>query len=283
MCDGGVKRMAKSGLLSGRLLFSLYLLTMVVESYAAENTVEFPGRDLYPSVSVIELDELFERLNSVVVVDVRSEYEFQTLRIKDAINIPLSSPTFLSSMRKLRATDPRPIVVYCNGKTCLKSYKAALKCSSNKIDEVHSYDAGIMDWARKYPKHSVLLGKSPISPNALISKNEFKKHLLSPDAYGEHVATTSAIVLDVRDRFQREALSLFVGRERRAYLDDQRTLDRFIGKAKREGKTLLIHDAAGKQVRWLQYYLKDKGIKNYYFMDGGIAAYYDLMKQDFSQ
>jgi rhodanese-related sulfurtransferase len=148
---------------------------------------------------------------------------------------------------------------------------------------VHSYDAGIMDWARTYPELAELLGKSPVDPKKLISKKEFKKHLLSPDAYGEHVANSGAIVLDVRDRFQREALSIFVGRERRAYLDDKKKLDRYIEKAKREGKTLLVHDAAGKQVRWLQYYLKDKGLKSYYFMDGGIAAYYDKLKEEFTR
>jgi rhodanese-related sulfurtransferase len=163
----------------------------------------------------------------------------------------------------------------------MKSYKAALKCAVNKIDNVHSFDAGIMDWARAYPQHAELLGRSPVDPNKLISKDEFSRHLLTPDKYGERVATTSAIVLDVRDRFQREALSLFVGRERRAYLDDKKRLDRYIEKAKRENKTLLVHDAAGKQVRWLQYYLKDKGVRDYYFMDGGTAAYYEQMKQEF--
>jgi len=265
------------------ILFVLLVLCAQPLLAADEATIEFPGRPLYPEVSVIELDELYRRLDEVIVVDVRSSYEYETLRVKGAINVPLSSKTFVSRMRQLRMSDPRPIVVYCNGKTCMKSYKAARKCAVNKIDNVHSYDSGVMDWARTYPEHAELLGKSPVDPKKLISKKEFKKHLLSPDAYGDQVANSSAIVLDVRDRFQREALSIFVGRERRAYLDDKKKLDRYIEKAKRENKTLLVHDAAGKQVRWLQYYLKDKGIKSYYFMDGGIAAYYDELKEEFTK
>jgi len=271
-----------------RLLFMLGVLATMLPLalFAAtedDESTEFPGRPMYPEVSVIELDELFRRLDEVIVVDVRSSYEYETLRIKGAINIPLSSKTFVSRMRKLRMSDTRPIVVYCNGKTCMKSYKAARKCAVNKIDNVHSYDAGVMDWARTYPEHAELLGKSPLDPKKLISSKEFKQHLLSPDAYGEHVANSPAIVLDVRDRFQREALSIFVGRERRAYLDDKKKLDDYINKAKREGKTLLVHDAAGKQVRWLQYYLKDKGLTSYYFMEGGVAAYYDQLKQEFDK
>jgi len=266
-----------------RWLLTLIVVFTAVQPLAllAATSTEFPGRPLYPEVSVIELDELFRRLDEVIVVDVRSSYEYETLRVKGAVNIPLSSKTFVSRMRKLRMSDTRPIIVYCNGKTCMKSYKAARKCAVNKIDNVHSYDAGIMDWARTYPEHAELLGRSPVNPKKLISKKEFKKHLLSPNAYGEQVANSPAIVLDVRDRFQREALSIYVGRERRAYLDDKKKLDSYISKAKREGKTLLVHDAAGKQVRWLQYYLKDKGVKSYYFMEGGVAAYYDELKQEF--
>lgn len=270
-----------------KLVRTFYLFTIglvifgVSLAFAAANNPEFPGRALYPSVSIIDIDELNKRISDVVIVDVRSSYEYDTLRIKGAINIPLSSATYVSRMRKLRNTDPRPIVVYCNGKTCMKSYKAALKCEINKIDNVHSYDAGIMDWARKYPNDAELLGKSPVQLSMLITKKEFTAHLLSPTAYGDKVANTSAIVLDVRDRFQREGLSLFVGRERRAYLDDKKKLDSYILKAKRERKTLLVHDAAGKQVRWLQYYLKDKGLKSYYFMSGGVTAYYDELKKEF--
>jgi rhodanese-related sulfurtransferase len=247
----------------------------------SKNASGFPGRKLYPLVSVIELQDLHAKYADVVIVDVRSKYEFDTLHIKGAINAPLSSPTFVEQIRDLRAKDARPLVLYCNGKTCMKSYEAALKCAVNKIENVYAYDAGIMDWARAYPRQAVLLGKSPVDTRKLISKAEFKKHLLSPDQYGTQVANSSAIVLDVRDRYQREGLSLFIGRERRAYLDDARSLNRFIEKAKREHKKLLVHDAAGKQVVWLQYYLEEKGLKNYYFMDGGTTAYYDQMKKEF--
>lgn len=250
-------------------------------AYAAEGSKQFPGRELYPLVPIIELQGLNRKFADVIMVDVRSQYEYDTLRIKGAVNIPLSSPSFVEQVRDLRAKDNRPLVLYCNGKTCMKSYEAALKCSLNKIDNVFAFDAGVMDWARAYPKRAVLLGKNPVDPKKLISKEEFKKHLLSPDKYGEQVANSGAIVLDVRDRFQREGLSLFVGRERRAYLDDTKALDRYIEKAKRENKKLLVHDAAGKQVVWLQYYLKDKGLKDYYFMDGGTAAYFDQMKKEF--
>ena len=136
-----------------------------------------------------------------------------------------------------------------------------------------------MKWAQKYPKETLLLETKLTDPRKLISKAQYKVHTLSPDKFGERLANTDDIVLDVRDRFQREGLSMFVGREYRVYLDDTKRLDRFLDKAKKEKKGLLIYDASGHQVQWLQYYLEYKGLSNYYFMDGGIHAYYQEMEK----
>lgn len=277
--------MKKCPLQLASLLLGLMILMFAQQLFAeeAKKNKEFPGRDLYPEIPYIELQDLYEKITrkEVIVVDVRSSYEYQTLRIKDAINIPLASKTFVSEMRKLRVSDKRPLVVYCNGKTCMKSYKAAHKCEVEKIDNVLAYDAGIMDFAKSYPKNAVLLGKTLETPKKLISTEDFHKHLIEPDKFGERIESTEDIVLDVRDRFQREGISIFVGREHRVSIDDNNRLDRYIEKAIKENKTLLIYDASGHQVRWLQYYLEDKGMKSYYFMKGGISAYYKNIKSDF--
>jgi rhodanese-related sulfurtransferase len=259
------------------------LIVMVLFFCAATviaKTNEFPGRALYPEVSYIALSELQASLNDVVIVDVRSSYEFETLRVKGAINIPLSSKKFISEVQKIREGSVKPIIVYCNGKTCMKSYKAVRKCQLAKIDNVKAFDAGIMDWAKANPNNAELLGSTLKDPKKLISKDKFHKHLISPDEFGNRLAESNAIVLDVRDRFQREGISLFVGRERRVYLDDKKRLDRYINNAMTQGNTLLIYDAAGKQVRWLQYYLESKGVKDYYFMQGGIHQYYKSLQDN---
>jgi rhodanese-related sulfurtransferase len=255
-----------------QLLACLVMLILVTTAATADG--EFPGRAIYPEVSVIDLDSLQKQLAAVVVVDVRSAYEHRTLRIKNAINIPVAGKDFVEEVQKLRANTDKPIVFYCNGKTCMKSYKAAQKASLAGIKEVQAYDAGIMDWARAFPKQSLLLGQPLNDPQLLISKERFKKHLLEPEDFANKVASGKYIVLDVRDRFQRDALALFPGRERRAYLDQTKKLDRQIRRAKKRKRAMLIYDAAGKQVRWLQYYLEYKRVPRYFFMKGGARAYY---------
>lgn len=260
------------------ILLCTFLYSSV--SFTAES--EFPGRKLYLAIPYIELDAAYQQRRQAVFVDVRSAYEYQTLRIKGAVHIPLADKKFVDKMKQLRSKHAaKPIIVYCNGKTCMKSYKAATKCRTYNIGNVIAYDAGIMDWAKKYPAEAVLLGKSPIDPGKLIEKSRFKKHLISPDKFEERVATTKALVLDVRDQFQREGISIFVGQERRASLDKQSLVEQYLDQAKRENRTLLVYDQAGKQVRWLMYHIEKKGIKSYYFMGGGARAYFLNLRKQF--
>ncbi len=264
--------------LNSVILIFTTLFVMFNTVHAAD---EFPGRQRYPAVPYITITELNKLFNDVVIVDVRSKYEFDTLRIKGAINIPLSSKTFVEKMRDLRTTQNKKIVVYCNGKTCMKSYKATQKCRKNKIQSVIAYDQGVLDWAKRYPKKSVLLGKSPINSKHIITKSEFKKHLLTPNNFEIQINSKEAIVLDVRDPFQREALGLFVAIEKRANLDDYNKLDVYISKAKRTKLPIYIYDETGKQVRWLMYYLQQKKVKEYYFMKGGARAFFDELRKKY--
>lgn len=246
----------------------------------AKNT-EFPGRERYPTIPYISIADFHKIKDKVIIVDVRSAYEHKTLRIKGALNISLSSVDYVKKMRKLRDDNAnKQIIVYCNGKTCMKSYKAALKCKRNNIKNIVSYDAGIMDWAKKYPADAVLLGESPIDPKKIISKKTFKTYLISPEDF-EKKLSQRVLVLDVRDSFQRDATGLFTGKERSVSINDLKGLNKYISQAKRENRTLLIYDAVGKQVRWLQYYLEGKQVKSYFFMKGGSRAYYKYISKKY--
>ena len=252
--------------------------SVIAAEKAAKKKVQFPGREKFPEVQVYELADLYEQKDQVVIVDVRSSYEFATLRAKGAINIPVSSKSFGDELRKLRASTDKPIVFYCNGRTCFKSYKAGRKAIYYKVDNCFSFDSGIFDWAKAHPEEAVLLGRNPINVNDLISKKTFKKKLLPPQKFGEKVGPRT-LVLDVRDRFQREAVGFFPGRERRVPLDQKDKLEKFFVKARKSNKTLLIYDAVGKQVRWLMYSLEKAGVKDYWFMKGGAKGYYEMLSK----
>ena len=256
-----------------KLLLALLLaLSGLIQPLAYAANDEFPFRVRYPDVSIMTTDELTKRFNEVLVIDVRSKYEYDTLHVKDAVSVPLTT-SFGDKILTLRDKHKKPFVFYCNGKTCQKSYEAALLAAKARVDNVFAYDAGIFDWAKAQPDKTVLLGKSPIQPGDLIDSKTFKARLIEPKDFSARVGDKS-VVLDVRDRVQRDT-ALFPFKEQRAQLDELKKIDVVIEDAKAQKKTLLVYDQTGKQVQWFQYYLENKGVKDYYFMKGGAQAHFD--------
>lgn len=263
----------------GQALFWLLCLHCGITAAGAAEPAAgdaFPLREQYRDVSVIETAELAKRYDDVIIVDVRSQYEYDTLRIKDAQLISLSDPHFVSRVKELRTSNDKAVVFYCNGKTCHKSYDAVRKAQTMRVKNVYCYDAGVADWAKASPERAALLGVSPVKTENLISHDRFKEHLLEPAEFESKVS--AAIVLDVRDRSQRDS-PLFPFREQRVQMEETARIDAVIDQAKREKKTLLVYDAVGRQVEWLQYHLESRRLKDYYFMKGGAKAYSDMKGQ----
>ncbi len=260
----------------GPLLATVFLFFAGQHSAQAESP--FPNRVLFPKVETIELEELYARRNEIVVVDVRTHYEYETLHIKGALNISIADERFLDSLQSIRDNDPRPMAFYCNGHTCKKSYQAAQKARQRGIDRVYAYDAGIFEWTKAHPAEAVLLGKSPADPARLIGKEKFEAHLLAPEQFAKQVEGNS-LVLDIRDPSQRTGLALFPMKQRWVMLDNAK-LKGHIDRVKQEGKTLLVYDNVGKEVQWLQYYLEEEGVSSYYFLRGGARAFFEFLMKD---
>jgi len=256
-----------------RSVFFLFLVFFLgrVPAFAEE---DFPARKLYTDVQVVELAQLASTQGESIVVDVRTPYEFDTIHIDTALNVPLSHADFPDKIKALRAESTRPIVFYCNGHTCHKSYEAARRAQAFGTTGVYAYDAGIFDWARAHPDRTVLLGRHPIDPARLISKEQHQARLLEPAEFEKRAGSPGYQVVDVRSRMQRSALGLFTGGEKWASLDDSAKLNDIIRQAQKEKKTLLIYDAVGKQVEWLEYRLRDIGMDDYYFMKSGAEGFY---------
>ncbi len=233
---------------------------------------DYPGRKVYPKVAVYETEQLNQSYNDVLIVDVRSPYEYQTLHINNAINIPLNSKSFAEQLAAAR-TETKPIVFYCNGHTCYKSYKAVVKAQRAGVENIFAYDSGIFDWANAHPDKATLVGVSPIDKNKLIGKDKLKQHLLEPNKFVSQVKQNVAI-LDIREPAQRGLLELFPYRQDNISLEQKDRLVKYLDRIFKTGQTLMVYDEAGKQVRWLQYYLEAKGITKYFFMEGGAKNYF---------
>lgn len=259
---------------------SLVFLSLILAlSTVSANDSTFPGRAKFPQVPIYEMDQLRDALNDVIVVDARSSYEYETLRIKGAKNIPVANKTFEANLTKLRASTNKPIVFYCNGRSCFKSYIASKKARAAGIQNTFAFDAGIFEWTKANPNQAVLLGQSPVQSANLIPSKQFKSRLLNPDHFSEKATSTGhrSMVLDVRDKYQRAGIGFFPGKERWVSLDQKERILRYINKAKKQNKTLYVYDEVGKQVRWLQYEIEKAGLKDYFFMEKGASGYFDAI------
>ena len=125
------------------IIFGFSILLSVFSSTAMAADAGFPGRAEYPEIPLYSKSDLLKDFNKVVVVDTRSSLEFETLRIKGALNIPVANRKFKGIIKGLRAETNKPIVFYCNGRSCYKSYKAAEIAMKAGIKNVYAYDAGV--------------------------------------------------------------------------------------------------------------------------------------------
>jgi rhodanese-related sulfurtransferase len=250
-----------------------FLGVLLLGSVSASEPAKFPHREKFKNVSVVEMSELGVTLDQVVLVDVRSKFEYDTLHIQGALHIPLSKDRLPVVVQELRKQTTKPIVFYCNGTTCKKSYEAAEIAMKAGIANVRAYDAGLDAWSRQHPERCVLLGKSSVKAEDFIATKAFKDRLITAKEF-ETRLEQGAIVLDIRDLRQRD-VALFPFKEHRATLDDQKKIADVLAEAKKTNKALLVYDKVGKQTRWFQYLLEKQGVKNYFFMDGGSEGYYD--------
>jgi rhodanese-related sulfurtransferase len=266
--------MLKSLVLSLLIIGLLASVSFLTIAEVVDDTI-FPLRDVYKNVSTITHQELANKINESLIIDVRSNYEFNVLHINSAINVPITNLGFIPTLNKIRASDERDIIFYCNGITCKKSYRACEKAKKNGIGNTFVFDLGILNWAKLYPEKSAFFNHSPLNLNKLIKPEKFRQHLLLPKDFIKKI-TPNSLLIDIREPFQREQLIL----QKNSVSSPLNKFHNTLNLIKKNKGTLLIYDAVGKQIRWLQYLLEKHDIKNYYFMQGGVKSYLAADIQD---
>lgn len=252
----------------------LLVLGAVGPLFAAD---DFPLREKYPDVKTITLEDLDRQYDASVIVDARSKMEFDVVRIAKAVNVPVAKKDFLAALEEVRGkTDQGPLVFYCNGHTCAKSYKASRAAADAGFKNVLCFDAGIFEWVNAYPERGTLLGQTPADKSKLIAKADLSARKLSFTEFKARASEHDALVIDTRDAYQR-ATNADLDQNREVDLKGVREIPmdrmvRLINDKKLKDRQLLIFDAVGKQVRWLQYHLEDAGYRNYYFLDKGVLG-----------
>jgi len=254
------------------ILFLACLVILSTGSPRPAGAEDFPLRPYYPEVPFIDTNDLLDIYDSTTIVDIRSRFEYDVAKINKAELLPLTEKDFADKLEQVRGkASLTPMVFYCNGHTCAKSYQAAQLALSLGFSNVYAYDGGIFDWINAAPDMATLMGETPARSEQIISGDEFKEYQLDFAEFAEAAAKPDTIVIDIRDPFQRQLAPRIEG-VRNIPLDP--LLDLVVSRIWTE-KKLLFFDAVGKQVRWLQYFLKSYGYFDYAFLRGGVDSISD--------
>ena len=258
---------------------ALFLVTLL-NMASPVGAEDYPLRAQYPTVKSIDTNELTAAYGKAIIIDARNSAEYDVIQIANAKNLLVGKMTETDLLKLRPKNDSTLLVFYCNGVTCPKSYKAAEDAVKWGFQSVRCYDAGIFAWARVNPDKTKYFGKVLTSAElhaALISDSQFKSVLLPPKEFVSRSKSGEYTVIDIRDPNERSETQFSLPKMKVMSFDTVVDLVKKRSKAIPTSNLLFV-DNVGKQVQWLQYYLKQAGFTNYFFAEGGVLK---LKKEGF--
>lgn len=251
---------------------------------------KFPNRKFYPGLNYLSTEQMVTDIKAgkYLIIDARPSLGYQTLRIKDAINIHSGDKQFVEKLLKAVKENDKPIVFYCGGLTCQKSYKASIKAMTElrkrKINrEVFTYDSGISAFAYASPDMVLKNGEAVSEDNPILNVRKLKKHAKSAQEFTHLVNNDSEgqyVILDVRENKQQILRKLFMfKKENKITVLEPEKLIIFLNEIKASDKTLMVYGAVEKQIESIFQLIQTTGNKKWFYLEGGEYAYSQLMIQ----
>lgn len=235
---------------------------------------DFPLREKYNDCQTVSSEQLASWMGQAIIVDARNNVEFDVIHIDGAVNILVDKMTEASLLKLREKNGETPIVFYCNGVTCSKSYKATVKAMEMGFENVFVFDAGVFTFFTLYPEHGKFFGET-LKPgqveSSLISKDELSSISIQPAEFIEKATNGGYAVFDVRDTKDRNEFPINLPGVKKI------SMDQFVKFLDRSGSIpssqFVVLDNVGKQVKWLHYYLKQAGRTDFFFLEGGVAEW----------
>ncbi|HUX82079.1 MAG TPA: rhodanese-like domain-containing protein [Halothiobacillus sp.] len=254
------------------------------EDAAVPEVAQTAPSELYASFKLkyVTTDELAKNLDKYTVIDVRSKFSYDVLHVKGSYCVPFVLPKneFDAQVKKILAETKKPAAFYCNGPMCAMAHRSSIRMQDAGDANTYVFADGILSIANKYPTDTLMYGDPLKSASELISDADFKSRLLTPaKVLAQTDADPKAVIIDIRDPWQRAGISLFQMRDINIPLTEPAQLKEAILHAKQTGRTLYFVDVKGKQVRWLQYLLRANGVTNFWFVKGGAQSLINALQQ----
>jgi len=255
---------------------------------AEELDKQYPNRKFYPQLNYISTKQMLEGVSTKKynIIDARPGLAFDTLHLKSAVNISSGDKQFNKKIMSVVNTNNKPIVFYCGGLACLKSYKASMKTidelqKRNITRTVYTYDSGISAFAYNSPDWVLKNGKDISPENPLLDMVKIKKHAKDADVFTHLIHNDDEgqyVILDIRESQQKLLNKLFMfKKEKKISLLEPEKLIEFLNEQKGENKTLMVYGSVEKQIESLYPLIKTSGVKKWFYLEGGEIAYSKYM------
>lgn len=174
------------------LILSIFIFSISnvigCESKDNENKVIQQSQDTkgYENLDAKQTEKLLNEGKNILVIDVRSDNEYEKGHLINAINIPYDDD-FKSELREIKDYKDKTILVYC--KTGNRSEKAAVKLVDNGFKNIKNATEGIDEYNYKLVKVNNITGKEAekIIRDANNDKVDYS------DSYDD------IVIIDVRD------------------------------------------------------------------------------------
>lgn len=209
-----------------------------------------------------------------LMIDVRSQMEWEIMRIPGGRNLPAGSIRE-GDLLDLRAPNSKPIMCfYANGAAGeVLASQAAAAAAKLGFKHVVWLEGGVQRWSDRFPSRTLFLDKPldhPSVESLRMSRERFAEAVKTPAVFLEAAGSGQVQVLDVRQPHQRVKKGLLPGRPILLTPDD------FLWSLRRNAivanEKVFIADYDGTLLPWLQYHLVRFGVEKYAFLRGGQRA-----------
>ena len=232
-------------------------------------------RPFYPTVRTVSTERFLELYFDALVVDVRSQFEFDVIHISKAKHVSVAGDNFVEAISRYRARkSSTPIIFYSNDFASANAFRAALVAQQAGFQSVHVYDAGVFSLLDAASEKVTLLATTPAQPDLVIPADYYNSVRVDFDEFSNRSAKRDAMLIDIRDIYNRIYVPRLTGVK-------NIPVESFIKAVTNRiwwEKTLLVFDQSGEDTKWLQYFLQANGYSDYLFLRDGVDGL-DLVSQ----
>ena len=143
-----------------------------------EKIAEIVGviKEKYPEVDNDQIIKLLNSDKDVLIIDVRSEYEYEKGHLLNAINLPYDDDDFKSELNEIIDYKDKTVLVYCRSGN--RSEKAAVKLVDNGFKNVKNVTDGVDEYDYKLVKVDNITGREA---EKMINDDKHDKDLIILD------------------------------------------------------------------------------------------------------